>query len=76
MPTTMRYRDASRTRDVIEDTPDEYRGDVCMELRDTFDRPDLADEVGGWGDEMVAERFRGLRPYSAARLAVEMEDVW
>ena len=35
---------------------DEVRGAVCMELRD-LGHPDLADEVGGWGDEQFRATF-------------------
>lgn len=37
-----------------EDEIDEWRGDVCMALRE-LGRDDLADEVGGWGNEDAAE---------------------
>lgn len=58
MSVTMRW---DSERDV-----DDYRGEVCMELRG-MGRGDLADEVGAWSDEQIAEEFQGTSPLQAAQ---------
>lgn len=35
----------------------EYRGDVCMRIRYHHGHPDLADEVGGMGDEWMRYNY-------------------
>jgi hypothetical protein len=66
MQTLLWYWDKKISTIPIGSSPDEYRGDLCMSLRDDFGRGDLADEVGGWSDERIIEDFDGARPYDAA----------
>ncbi len=50
---------------------DDYRGEVAMILREDFAEPELADEIGGKGDEWILDNFQGMSPTRAAGLIAE-----
>lgn len=55
-------------------TVDDYRGEICMLLREQFLRQDLADEVGGKSDEWVLENFAGVSPDRAVDMILTEDE--
>lgn len=68
--TAIWYHGIPITRRARMAAPDEYRADVCTELRETFGRPDLADVVAGWSDEHIRSEGTGYSPCVTARRIV------